>query len=133
MLDSTIGMSYTTDGTSGPVTVAYTKRAHEVNSAMYRKDAVIADPGLPDHKIQLSTVEAKATGTFYGTRRATWNVRHEAVIPVPGGTAKFPIIFKGECSVPVGVTANEIESEVACFRAFVNHDIFKRLTKSLET
>lgn len=133
MLDSTITTSYSDDGVVAATNKLWTKRAHEVNAAIYRRDTVIADPGLPDHRITITTSEAKPTSSFYGVRRVTLNVRRMAEVAVPGGTAYYPVIFKVETSIPIGVSAANIEGDIGAFRSIVSHDIFKRLAKTLET
>lgn len=133
MLDAQISLTYSDDGVAVATAKTFDKRAHESDVAIYRKTAVINDPSLPDHRITLTTTEAKATSTFYGTRRAIFNVRLEKSVPVPGGTELKPIVFKIESSIPVGVSTPDIEGVVACVRALVAHDIFKRAVKTLET
>lgn len=133
MLDAQVSLSYSDDGVVAATAKTFDKRAHEKNTAVYRRSTVIADPSLPDHRITLTTTEAKASSTFYGTRRAVFNVRTEKDIAVPNGTSRYPVVLKVESSIPVGVSAADIEGIVACFRALVAHDIFKRAVKTLET
>lgn len=133
MLDSTFSISFSTDGVAAATAQQFTKRAHEVSVAQYRKDSVIADPTLGEYKFTLGVAEAKATANFYGTRRFSVNMRHEYDIAVPGGTGKFPLVLKMEGSLPVGVTSNQTESDIQAFIAFLNHALFRRLAKTLET
>lgn len=133
MLDETVVLSYSDDGVVAASNKSFKKRAHETLSAQYRNEAVILDPSLGDHSIRLSITEPKATKDFYGTRRVSVNLRHERSTTQPNGTQNFPVVFKIEASMPVGVSASNIEGDIGFLRAFVAHDVFKRLVKSLET
>lgn len=133
MLDENVSLSFSNDGIVAATEKVFKKRAHESESALYRESTVIADPALPEHRFSLGVTPAKATNNFYGTRRISVNYRHERTVAIPGGTAKFPVVYKIEVSVPVGVSGAEAEYDLGCFRAFVNHDVFKRLVKTLET
>lgn len=133
MLDETISLSFSNDGIVAATAKTFKKRAHEDKVALYRESSVIDDPGLPDNRISLAIVPAKATANFYGTRRTTVNLRHERDIAIPGGTAKYPVVFKVEVSIPIGVTGAQIEYDLGEFRSFVAHDVFKRLIKTQET
>lgn len=133
MLDELVSLSFSDDGVAAATTKVYKKRAHEAESAIYREDTVINDPALPDNRFTLSTTQPKATNVFYGTRRISVNFRHERVIPIPGGTGKFPVVVKCEFSIPVGVSGADIEYDLGAFRAFIMHDIAKRLVKTMET
>lgn len=134
MLDETVTLTYSNDGVVAATDHVFKKRAHETDSAAYRNITVINDPSLPDHSFRLAITEPKATKDYYGTRRSSVNLRHEHLISVPtGGEAKLPVVAKIDLSIPVGVQGGSIEGFIGCFRSFVNHDIFKRLVKSLET
>lgn len=134
MLDETISLSFSDDGVVAATAKVFKKRAHEVDSAIYRYNDVIADPSKPDFRISLGVTDPKATNNFYGTRRATVNIRHDREVPIPGGgTGKFPVVFKIEASIPVGVPLANMEYDFGALRAFINSDICKRLTLTQET
>lgn len=133
MLDETIILSFSDDGVVPASAKTLKKRAHENLSALYRNSVTIDDPGLPEERFLLGINPAKATANFYGTRRTTVNYRHNRTVPVPGGTSVYPVVFKVEVSIPIGVSAAQIEYDLGAFRAFVAHDVFKRLVKTQET
>lgn len=133
MLDEIVILSSSDDGVVAATNKTFKKRAHENTSAVYRDSVTIDDPGLPEHRFQLGIVPAKATSSFYGTRRTTVNYRHNRTVAVPGGTAVYPVVFKVEVSNPIGVSAAQIEYDLGAFRAFVAHEVFKRLVKTQET
>lgn len=133
MLDELVSLSFSDDGVAAATTKLYKKRAHEAESAIYRENTVINDPSLPDNRFTLSTTQPKATNVFYGTRRISINYRHERVVPIPGGTGKFPVVAKCDFSIPVGVSGSDIEYDFGAFCAFLLHDVAKRLVKTMET
>lgn len=134
MLDENVTLSYSDDGIAAATAKVFRKRAHEVNRAEYRNVTVINDPSLPDHRFVISTTDPKTTKDFYGTRRVGVNLRRESSVPIPNGEeSRMPCVFKFEASIPVGVDGAEIEGDIAWIRAFINHDVFKRVVKTLET
>lgn len=133
MLPEIVTLSFSDDGAVAASTKTYKKRAHENTSALYRDSVTIDDPGLPENRFQLGIVPARATASFYGTRRSTVNYRHNRTVAVPGGTAVYPVVFKVEVSIPIGVSATQIEYDLGAFRAFVAHEVFLRLVKTQET
>lgn len=133
MLDSQIILSFSNDGVAAATNHIYDKRAHERLKAEYRAATVVADPSLPDERFTVTVTEPKPSNVSYGTRRTYFNVRQEYDVETPGGVARQAAVVKIETSFPVGVTAAELEGIIGKVRALINHDIFKRAAKTLET
>lgn len=135
MLEENVTLTYSEDGVAAATAKVFQKRAHEVHRAEYRNTTVVVDPALPDHRFVITTTDPKPTKDFYGTRRIAMNLRRERTVPTPIGSTevKMPAVYKFEASIPVGIEAAEIEGDIAWIRALINHDVFKRSVKTLET
>lgn len=133
MLDESITLSFSEDGVAAATDHVFKKKAHELNSALYRSEQVILDPGLPDQRIAIMTEEPKPNAAYYGTRRTRVNQRHNYEISTPTGTGMYPVVFKFESSIPVGISGSEIMYELGQFNALILHDIFTRLVRTQET
>lgn len=134
MLSEIITLSFSNDGTVAATDHVYKKRAHELDTAMYRTAASIADPTAPEDSISLSVTEAKATSSFYGTRRVNVTTREGKAVAVPGGsTAVYPLVSKLNFSFPVGATAADIKRQLRRISAFLLTAEAEALCCSLET
>lgn len=134
MLDTQIVVPYSNDGIAANTNHTFDKRANEVGGVTYKDAATTADPSLPAHYFSATVTEAKASKQSYGVNRVTWSFRRMIEVNVPGGGTTFvPVVVKGETSIPVGTPMTTVNSMLSELKGFVDHDVFKRLVRSLET
>lgn len=133
MLNDTITLSYSDDGTVAASDHVFNKRAHERSAAEYRSAASVANATLPEDSILLSVTEAKATANFYGTRRANVTTRRGYTLANPLGEALYPAVIKTNFSFPVGMSVAEQRREINKHISFIASEYGIRLITTLET
>lgn len=132
MLNETITLSFSDDGVATATNHVFKKKTHADSDALYRNETTILAPELPCDQIQLFIEEARATSTFYGTRRNRVTIRQESEKPTPTGEKLLPIVFKVESSIPIGYTAAEITGFNNKLLALLAHAEFAKFLKYQE-
>lgn len=135
MLASNFVSTYRNAADDADIVISWDKRTEDANVSIYNDHTFVEDPSLPLHSITLKSTEAKRTSQFYGTRRNSFTLRKESLVPTPvnpDGTLT-PRLFKVDASTPAGVPKEDKIEFLNEFRAVINSDIFEKFYLELQS
>lgn len=134
MLENTLTLNFSVDGTSAAVDVVFEKTANESENSTYKETSTVDDPSKPAHFIFFEPTAPKQTKSSYGVRREVVKVRREYMVATPLGVdVKTPALMTVNFSIPATLPLTDVDSFLDECGALFGTDIFKRAVKRQET
>lgn len=133
MLDNTISVSWSIDGTAPAAARELTKTEQSNGGSKYVLTTYLDGTVSKKTGFTISVKKPKATASSNGVKRGYLTITDEADIVNPQGvTVNVPALMKLESSIPMGLSSAEYKGLKTLLIAAINHAIFDKVMVNQE-